>query len=57
MENEYVDCNVTCLLFSGWSLHSLRSEGASGAEREALSPPSHDPGYDDVDDGISGTSI
>ncbi|XP_037750630.1 antigen WC1.1 [Chelonia mydas] len=42
---------------TGWSLHSLRSEGASGAEREALSPPSHDPGYDDVDDGISGTSI
>ncbi|CAM5081554.1 unnamed protein product [Natator depressus] len=42
---------------TGWSLHSLRSEGASGAEREALSPPPHDPGYDDVDDGISGTSI
>ncbi|CAM5081483.1 unnamed protein product [Eretmochelys imbricata] len=42
---------------TGWSLHLLRSEGASGAEREALSPPSHDPGYDDVDDGISGTSI
>ncbi|XP_077679874.1 scavenger receptor cysteine-rich type 1 protein M130-like [Eretmochelys imbricata] len=42
---------------TGWSLHSLRSEGASGAEREALSPPSHDPGYDDVDDGISGTSL
>ncbi|XP_074806315.1 antigen WC1.1-like [Natator depressus] len=42
---------------TGWSLHSLRSEGASGAEREALSPPPHDPGYDDVDDGVSGTAI
>ncbi|CAM4456264.1 unnamed protein product [Caretta caretta] len=42
---------------TGWNLHSLRSEGASGAEREALSPPPHDPGYDDIDDGISGTSI
>ncbi|CAM4457789.1 unnamed protein product [Caretta caretta] len=42
---------------TGWNLHSLRSEGASGAEREALSPSSHDPGYDDVDDGISETSI
>ncbi|CAM5081825.1 unnamed protein product [Eretmochelys imbricata] len=42
---------------TGWSLHSLRSEGASGAEREALSPPPHDPGYDDVDDGVSETSI
>ncbi|XP_037768310.1 antigen WC1.1 isoform X7 [Chelonia mydas] len=42
---------------TGWSLHSLRSEGASGAEREALSTPSHDPGYDDVDDGVSETSI
>ncbi|CAM5081479.1 unnamed protein product [Eretmochelys imbricata] len=42
---------------TGWSLHSLRSEEASGAEREALSPPPHDPGYDDVDDGVSGTSI
>ncbi|CAM4437848.1 unnamed protein product [Lepidochelys olivacea] len=42
---------------TGWSLHSLRSEGASGAEREALSPSSHDPGYDDVDDGVSETSI
>ncbi|XP_077681758.1 scavenger receptor cysteine-rich type 1 protein M130-like [Eretmochelys imbricata] len=42
---------------TGWSLHSLRSEGASGAEREALSPPPHDPGYDDVDDGVSGISI
>ncbi|CAM5078789.1 unnamed protein product [Natator depressus] len=41
----------------GWSLHSLRSEGASGAEREALSPPPHDPGYDDIDNGVSGTSI
>ncbi|XP_038270392.1 antigen WC1.1-like [Dermochelys coriacea] len=41
----------------GWSLNSLRSEGASGVERDALSPPPHDPGYDDVDDGISGTSI
>ncbi|XP_074806142.1 antigen WC1.1-like [Natator depressus] len=40
---------------TGWSLHSLRSEGASGAERDALSPPPHDPGYDDVDIGTSGT--
>ncbi|XP_065274747.1 scavenger receptor cysteine-rich domain-containing protein SCART1-like [Emys orbicularis] len=40
---------------TGWSLHSLRSEGASGAERDALSPPPHDQGYDDVDDGASGT--
>ncbi|CAM4472924.1 unnamed protein product [Lepidochelys kempii] len=43
--------------WTGWSLHSLRSEGASGAERDALSPPPHDLGYDDVDDGVSGTSI
>ncbi|XP_037768274.1 antigen WC1.1 isoform X3 [Chelonia mydas] len=40
---------------TGWSLHSLRSEGASGAERDALSPPPHDLGYDDVDIGTSGT--
>ncbi|KAG6924446.1 CD163 molecule-like 1, partial [Chelydra serpentina] len=38
---------------TGWSLHLLRSEGASGAERDALSPPPHDLGYDDVDDGTS----
>ncbi|XP_044841497.1 antigen WC1.1-like [Mauremys mutica] len=42
---------------TGWNLHSLRSEGASGAERVTLSSPPHDPGYDDIDDGISGTSI
>ncbi|CAM4441100.1 unnamed protein product [Caretta caretta] len=42
---------------TGWSLHSLRSEGASGAERGTLSPPPHDLGYDDVDIGTSGTSI
>ncbi|XP_065440784.1 scavenger receptor cysteine-rich type 1 protein M130-like [Chrysemys picta bellii] len=42
---------------TGWSLHSLRSEGASGAESDVLSPPPRDPGYDDVDDGVSGTSI
>ncbi|CAM5081813.1 unnamed protein product [Eretmochelys imbricata] len=40
---------------TGWSLHSLRSEGASGAERDTLSPPPHDLGYDDVDIGTSGT--
>nr|XP_032657109.1 scavenger receptor cysteine-rich type 1 protein M130-like [Chelonoidis abingdonii] len=40
---------------TGWNLHSLRSERASGAERDALSPPPHDQGYDDVDDGIFGT--
>ncbi|CAM2097425.1 unnamed protein product [Caretta caretta] len=43
--------------WTGWSLHSLRSEGASGAERDDLSLPPHDLGYDDVDDGVSGTSI
>ncbi|KAM9172947.1 antigen WC1.1-like [Pangshura tecta] len=42
---------------TGWNLHSLRSEEASGAERVTLSSPPHDPGYDDIDDGISGTSI
>ncbi|XP_042703472.2 antigen WC1.1-like [Chrysemys picta bellii] len=42
---------------TGWRLHSLRSEGASGAESDVLSPPPRDPGYDDVGDGISGTSI
>ncbi|XP_044842198.1 scavenger receptor cysteine-rich type 1 protein M130-like [Mauremys mutica] len=40
---------------TGWRLHSLRSERASGAERDALSPPPPDAGYDDVDDGASGT--
>ncbi|KAM9173293.1 antigen WC1.1-like [Pangshura tecta] len=39
---------------TGWSLHSLRSERTSGAERDALFPPPHDPAYDDVDDGASG---
>ncbi|KAM7177606.1 antigen WC1.1-like [Macrochelys suwanniensis] len=38
---------------TGWSLHSLRSEGASGAESDTLSPPPHDLGYDDFDDGTS----
>ncbi|XP_039392039.1 antigen WC1.1-like isoform X3 [Mauremys reevesii] len=40
-----------------WSLHSRRSEGASGAESDVLAPAPHDPGYDDVDDCITGTSI
>ncbi|XP_030393493.1 antigen WC1.1-like [Gopherus evgoodei] len=40
---------------TGWSLHSLRSERASGAQSDVLSPPPHDQDYDDVDDGISGT--
>ncbi|XP_067406887.1 antigen WC1.1-like [Emydura macquarii macquarii] len=39
---------------TGCSLHSLRSEGASRAEQDTLSLPSQDPGYDDVEDGISG---
>ncbi|XP_074918340.1 LOW QUALITY PROTEIN: antigen WC1.1-like [Chelonoidis abingdonii] len=42
---------------TGKCLHSLRSEGASGAETDVLSPPPHDPGHDDVDDDDSGTSI
>nr|XP_048697497.1 antigen WC1.1-like [Caretta caretta] len=40
-----------------WSLHLLRSEEVSEAERDALSLLPGDPGYDDVEDGVSGTSL
>nr|XP_005281716.1 antigen WC1.1-like [Chrysemys picta bellii] len=40
-----------------WSLHLLRSEEVSEAERNALSLLPGDPGYDDVEDGVSGTSL
>ncbi|KAG6922149.1 hypothetical protein G0U57_003598, partial [Chelydra serpentina] len=40
-----------------WSLHSLRSEEVSEAERDALTLLPGDRGYDDVEDGVSGTSL
>ncbi|CAM5081112.1 unnamed protein product [Eretmochelys imbricata] len=40
-----------------WNLHSLRSEGASGTERDGPFPPPGDPGYDDVEAVVPKTSI
>ncbi|XP_037767370.1 scavenger receptor cysteine-rich type 1 protein M130 isoform X1 [Chelonia mydas] len=40
-----------------WSLHLLRSEEVSEAERDALSLLPGDPGYDDVEDRVSETSL
>ncbi|XP_059582231.1 scavenger receptor cysteine-rich type 1 protein M130 [Alligator mississippiensis] len=42
---------------TGWSLHSLRTEGTSGADRKDPFLPPGDIDYDDVEDGFAGTLI
>ncbi|KAM9173021.1 LOW QUALITY PROTEIN: antigen WC1.1-like [Pangshura tecta] len=42
---------------TGWSLHSLRGEVASGMEKKTPSLPPGDTGYDDVGHGDSGGSV
>ncbi|KYO40694.1 antigen WC1.1 isoform B [Alligator mississippiensis] len=42
---------------TGWSLLSLKSEGASGAEKNDSSLPPGDVGYDNVEDNITATSL
>ncbi|XP_074837504.1 uncharacterized protein LOC142003987 [Carettochelys insculpta] len=42
---------------TGWSLHSLRSGGVSGMEKETPLLPPEDIGYDDVGHGDSGGSV
>lgn len=55
--NGCLNCHVPILIFSGWSLHTLRNEGSFVAERDDPSLPPLDAGYDDVEDVISGASI
>lgn len=50
-------CHIPPLIFSGWSLLSLKSEGASGAEKNDSSLPPGDVGYDNVEDNITATSL